>query len=227
MHASFKESLTFYKRVRICCSINSNKSLLQTCSFKIYLFQKSRICDCFCCLLLQRHLYSPSIPNISKIINPGMVSVFSCPLLAKLRPSLETCPSATLWSPMYTLHLVHFQVHLTKASLTVFMPEIKIQLEATTSHQDIHDQLRTSVHSQASFVFTPASYNQHLIIYCTIPELSLLNDLTDISVCKYKLYHFVLVINCLVFVLFSQCDCQFSRTSTPSAEFKRGLGHGN
>lgn len=40
-------------------------------------------------------IYSP-IPNIYKTINSGTISVFSCPLLAKLRPFLETCPSATL-----------------------------------------------------------------------------------------------------------------------------------
>lgn len=40
-------------------------------------------------------IYSP-ILNIYKTINSGTISVFSCPLLAKLRPFLETCPSATL-----------------------------------------------------------------------------------------------------------------------------------
>ena len=181
---------------------------------------------CFC---KDTPIYSPSILNIYKTINSGTISVFSCPLLVKLRP---------FYGNMSISYLMITSVHpLTCSFLSPFgksllnlLPEVRIYLEAPFLIKipiPWWFQLRTHVHSQPSFVFTPASFDWYLIVYCTIPDLSLLHNLTDISVCKYKLYHSVLVINCLVFVLFSQCDCQFSRPSPPSTEFKRGLSHGN
>lgn len=89
---------------------------------------------CFC---KDIPIYSPSIPNIYKTINSGTISVFSCPLLAKLRPFLETRPSDTLWSPMYTLW-PSFLGPFGK-SLLNFYTRGKNLPWGSISHQDTHD----------------------------------------------------------------------------------------
>ena len=117
----------------------------------------------------------------------------------------------------------------------VFMPELKINLYSPPPHTPLSSRYTWADGSSSGelsvlkhlLYLPPASHDEHLIIYSTIPELALLHHLVDISVCKYKLYQSVLAVNYLVFVLFSQWDCQFSRPSTPWTEFKRGLSRGN
>lgn len=84
MHVPFEEILTFYRKAGLGCNV----TVLGLCFRQVALnqfYRKSHTCHCFGCLLCR-----PPVSSFPRTVHRGVVSGFSCLLLAKLRPSQET-----------------------------------------------------------------------------------------------------------------------------------------